>query len=193
MVSQDVAAKAAMPNRYSSARLYIQAALKYNLVKSAYAAGKAYWKAHPNNANPEWEQIYEYWPTGRYTLPNRAEALQLIPGRLELCVDEEAVSESSSSSSSDDSERAVRDWRGKELIPELASLERALSKTAKGRLHLKCVDGLCCGRNLHGAEHDSGIANAASTLRKWSPRCYARLPKVAKTCWDLNASETDNS
>ena len=51
--NREVAARSAMPHRYSSARLYVQASLKHNLVRSARIAFDMYSAGNAAKTNPE--------------------------------------------------------------------------------------------------------------------------------------------
>ena len=183
-----------MPHRYSSARLFVQATLKNNLVvaaRKAFQAHRAKAPMSPNtNNNPEWEELFEHRPTGRFTLDNRVEDTVRL-SELTVTYDEqfqatdgEAQEDSLSDNSSIASEPLSTLFEASDGV---TSISWQLAQGRKGRLHLVVGDCLACSRTLKLPESGSGVNDAASTLRSWSPRCYASLPDDVKLWWDANA------
>jgi len=68
---------------------------------------------------------------------------------------------------------------------EVHEINWQLSQGKKGCLHLtgEDPDYTQCGRCLKGPKTGLGIANAASTGAKWSPRCFQALSSQACEAW----------
>ena len=89
--------------------------------------------------------------------------------------------DAASSDSSGDAED-MKEPEDEAYPPDLAAIEWQLSKGAKGHLHLACTHDTC-GRSLRGQSHGVGLSQAFSLRMKWSPRCFAGLPKHAQAWW----------
>ena len=59
------------------------------------------------------------------------------------------------------------------------------SDEAKGFAYDHVFDGgeLCCGRCLRMPEKGTGLSNALTATREWSPRCWKALPAEAQSWW----------
>ena len=98
----------------------------------------------------------------------------------------ETDEESSLSSNLNGSDYSVED----ESYPhELAVLEWELATGKAGHLHLVDCQKLFCGRILRLPESGTGLALAARSNRKWSPRCWRALPETGKAWW-LSSADT---
>jgi hypothetical protein len=98
----------------------------------------------------------------------------------------ETDEESSLSSNSNDFDYSVED----ESYPhELAVLDWELATGKAGHLHLVDCQKLYCGRILRLPESGTGLALAARSNRKWSPRCWRALPETGKAWW-LSSADT---
>ena len=111
--------------------------------------------------------------------------VQVIDQRADLSSGEEEKDSSSSGSSADSQAPIVTPLAEKRFN----DIEWSLAKGAKGMLHLLVDGSLHYSRNLSMPETGSGLACAATTLRKWSPRFFNALPVIAQSWWEEHATE----
>ena len=97
---------------------------------------------------------------------------------------------------SDSSESSVDSQPEKVPFPSDANVSHIpwqMARGQKGRLHLVCHNELACARCLKLPESDFGMAKAAATGKRWSPRCYHTLEvehPEAFEWWEANAIES---
>ena len=196
---KNAASRSAMPHRYSSARLFVQASLKHSLVQSAAVAFQTF-RALPEyksamDVTPEWEQLFLLRPKGRISLNSKRDDEQRVEESVNVIRKEDQTnnddtySESEPSESSADSEPATSVF----TAPQLSiAISWELASGPKGRLHLHGLDGLVCKRKeLRLPERGTGIVAAAATSRRWSPRCFEYLHTELRQWWEENAVEGD--
>ena len=182
-----------MPHRYSSARLFVQAILKHNLVQATAIAFRKYNRSENAQSNPEWEELYPFWSKDKFLDMARymkydepsGKCIQVQVGSNNLSVDSSEEEPDSSSDESIADSQVPLDQLLKDST--FAELEWQLAK--KGKLHLSIAGELYCGRSLTAAERGTGLSSAAATLRSWSPRCFRALTQDAQNWWETNATE----
>ena len=173
---RDTKARMAMPNRYSDARLFSQAATKHEIIAGARQA-----ITKLGTQNCQWEELANVWPAHVPVI--QAEKANSIPTFLKpLSLPEHEKQDATSSSSASSSSDTDEDPDGeKDAI--LANLPWCVSQGARGHLHLVDCEKLACGRKLSRPESGFGISQALTSNRQWSPRCFAALPQCAQEWW----------
>ena len=180
-----------MPHKYSEYKLVVQQKLKGELIALARCARQKQ-QAHNGEEYPDWKRLFEVWPQ-RSKTPEPAgkdSSTTSHPDRV-LCglsvQDDAVVSACGSPSSSSDSSSSDNESNAEDEPHPVSfnALSWELSSGTKGRLHLRSLDldRLCCSRTLHRPESGTGLAWACQTGRRWSPRCWASLPKEARGWW----------
>ena len=202
--------RVAMPNLYSAARLHTQVNRKKEMLVTANLALSNYMANEENpSIHPSWDVLFQFWPEQKtidaamnISMPSSSSAKLAITdhGNYEQIDDEEfwngLLSETTKAADSEDAytisdpeSEADMDLNAEdEIFPSAAvNLKWQLSSGKHGRLH--ALDGMClaCSRTLRRPEEGTGLSQALSTGRVWSPRCWASLSPAVQQWWSASS------